>query len=47
MTCKVKECMHCKATFVKGTGYFINKDFSKEMRATTKKNWIKSKTIEK
>ena len=42
MTYKAKEYIHCKATFVKGTGYFINEDFSIEMQAIKNENWKKS-----
>lgn len=40
MNYKAKEYIHCKATFVKGTGYFINEAIKNE-------NWKKSKIIEK
>ena len=45
MTYKAKEYIHCKATLVKETGYFINEDYSKEMRAIKNKNWKKVKQL--
>ena len=31
------EHMLCKATFLKGAGYFVNEDFSKETQTVMKK----------
>ena len=38
---EMTEHMLCKATFLKGAGYFINEDFSKETQAIRKKTWKK------
>ena len=45
MTYKAKKYIHCKATFVKETGYFINKDFLKEVRAIKNENRKKVKQL--
>ena len=38
---EMTEHMLCKATFLKGEGYFINEDSSKQTQAIRKKTWKK------
>ena len=42
---EMTEHMLCKATFLKGAGYFIHEDFSKETQTTKKKTWKKVKQL--
>ena len=43
---EMTEHMLWKATFLKGAGFFINEDFSKETQAIKKKTWIKENNWE-
>ena len=42
---KTKELILKKANQLKGTGYYINEDFSKETLETRKENWKKVKKL--